>query len=165
VLVSIPIGLLLLVAWLVAELAAENWVRNVAVLVFVVMPIGILFFVVWSLVARPAAEEWVWYVLVAVLVSIPIGLLLLGPWSIAYSDGLLDDMPCVEMVRTIDAEVVQNGSANTATGEEVKGVLLSNDSAYWYVLDDSKGRVLAIPLAEASEIQVLPRLHSDMVCP
>jgi hypothetical protein len=116
--------------------------------------------------ARAAEEKWVWSVLVAIF----IGLLLLIPWSVSYSDGLLNNMPCVEMVRAIGAEARQTGSGNTAAREKVKnekvaGVLLSNDSAYWYVLHDSKGRVLAIPLAEASEIQVLPRRRSDIVCP
>ena len=109
---------------------------SVFVFFLVVLPFGLLLFVGYLLWGRPADEKWVWLV----LPTIGIGLLLLIPWSHAYSDGLLNNMPCVVI-----------------GPEKVKGVLLSNDSAYWYVLDDSKGWVSAIPLAEASEFKCCPK--------
>jgi hypothetical protein len=111
---------------------------------------------------EPVAVKW----LSLVMLSLPIGIGVVLLWSFSNPDGLLNNMPCVEMVKAIGAEdAEQDSPAGTATEEPVNGVLLSSDSAYWYVLDNSKGRVLAIPLAEASEIQVLPRRPADIICP
>jgi hypothetical protein len=110
---------------------------------------------------KPPTEKWLWHVLVA----IPVGIVLVFAWTYFFTDGLVNNMPCVEIVRTVGAEDSQGGSASTGTEELIKGMLLSNDSAYWYVLDNSKGRVTAIPLAEASEVEVLPRWPARFSCP
>jgi hypothetical protein len=100
-----------------------------------------------------------------VLLSIPVGIVLVLAWTYFFTDGLVNNMPCIEIVRTVGAEDGQGGSARTGTEELVKGMLLSNDSAYWYVLDNSKGRVRAIPVAEASAVEVLPRWLARLTCP
>jgi hypothetical protein len=67
---------------------------------------------------KPGVEKWLWHL----LLSIPVGIVLVLVWSYIFTDGLLNNMPCVEMVRTITAEEEQGHPASASMEESLKAV-------------------------------------------
>lgn len=60
---------------------------------------------------------------------------------------------------SIDPSVGETQSEQAIAPKEVRGVILSHDSEYWYVLsaqEPYKNKLVIIPVSEASEIQVTP---------
>lgn len=55
---------------------------------------------------------------------------------------------------TIEPSVVETQSQQDV--EPVRAVLLSHDTEYWYVFSEEDGKILSIPVDQASEIRVTP---------